>query len=281
MNLLPVIAACGLLAASTAGLHRVRRREARELADRVRAQSTVPATVPLAERVARLPPPVARYLRLALGEAPAAPPAIELQQTGRLRTSPAATRWMDFTATHTVAPLACAFAWNARVAIAPALHMRVLDSLVEGVGSGQLLLQSLLTVGHATGTPQMNSGALHRFLAEAVWYPWALLPSEALRWEAIDHDRARAHLTCLGTSVSLEFRFAPAGEVTGISSEGRWGRFDGGYRQLPWEGHFGDYARHGGVVVPTRGEVGWHVQGQLQLVWQGVVAGFTPVAGAR
>ena len=104
----------------------------------------------------------------------------------------------------------------------------------------------------------MNLGALHRFLAEAVWYPTALLPSLKLRWRAIDDRTANATLTDDGSAVSLDFRFSPSGEVASIYTPARWGTFDGGYKQVPWEGHFRRYARRDGMLVPSEGEVGWY-----------------------
>ena len=115
----------------------------------------------------------------------------------------------------------------------------------------------------------MNSGALHRYLAEAVWYPTALLPSAKLRWSPIDDNAALATLTDNGITVSLEFRFNATGEVAGIYSPARWGAFDGGYKQVPWEGHFLEYQSRGGIVVPSEGEVGWYSGGKWRPVWKG------------
>lgn len=266
--------ACGAAALAAAILQRMHAAAARADAERVRGQAGPAAAVDLERRLAGLPQPVVRYLRLALGEVPQAPAAVEMVQAGRLRTAPDAARWMEFTALHTAAPRGCAFQWNARVRLAPLLHVRVLDALLQGRGSGQVLLQSALRVGADGGTPEMDSGALHRFLAEAVWYPWALLPSDRLRWEPLDAQRALAILTCRGTTVALEFRFASSGEVSGIHAQARWGSFQGGYRQVPWEGHFSDYVREQGVLIPRRGEVGWYRDGVLELVWQGAVRSY-------
>jgi hypothetical protein len=72
----------------------------------------------------------------------------------------------------------------------------------------------------------------------------------------------------------LEFRFAQTGEVIGIYTPGRWGMFPGGYRQVPWEGHFRDYRERDGVVVPTEGNVGWYVDDEWRAVWKGTVNEF-------
>ena len=181
---------------------------------------------------------------------------------------------MSFSAEHLVVPPANGFVWDARVTVAPLLHVRVRDSLIEGRGSGLVSFLSAFTLSAAADTPEMNSGSLHRFLAEAVWYPTALVPSPTLAWTAIDETKALATLTDHDVSVSLEFRFAKTGEVTGIYTPGRWGKFADGYRQVPWEGHFRDYREYNGMLLPTEGEVGWYVDGEWRPVWKGTMTEF-------
>ena len=225
-----------------------------------------------------VPAPVARYLRRALGSHRSLA-VVRLQQLGTLRTDVRSERWMPFQAEHIIAPQGTGFVWNARVRIAPLLHVRVRDSLVEGRGSGQVSLLSALTVAEDAGTPEMNSGSLHRYLAEAVWYPTALLPSARLQWSAIDSNRSRATLSDRGVSVSLEFRFSDAGEVTGIYTPARWGSFDGGYKQAPWEGHFRKYQEKLGLFVPTEGDVGWYFDDKWHPVWRGRITAFDLQSG--
>lgn len=177
-----------------------------------------------------LPAPVARYFRRVLQQKQ---PIIQLAcftQVGTLRTNVHSDRWLKFEANQIVAPPATGFLWNACVAMAPLLHVRVRDALIAGHGSGQVSFLSAFTIAADGGNLEMNSGALHRYLAEAVWYPTALLPSAKLRWSAIDDNTALATLTDNGVSVSLEFRFNSAGEVASIFTPGRWGKFDGGYK---------------------------------------------------
>ena len=227
-----------------------------------------PAVRADAQSLDGVPPPVARYLRLAL-PARKSLREVRLRQVGTLRTDVNSERWMPFDAEHIVIPPATGFVWNARVQVAPLVHVRVRDALVEGKGSGQVSLLSAFTVSAAADTPEMNSGSLHRYLAEAVLYPTALLPSSQLRWSELDAARAEATLTSHGVPVTLEFRFAASGEVTSIYTPGRWGTFPEGYRQVPWQGHFRDYRERDGIVVPSEGDVGWYVDNQWQAVWKG------------
>jgi hypothetical protein len=221
-----------------------------------------------------LPPPVARYLRLAV-RSPQQIQEVRIGQRGTLRTSLTTERWMPFEAEHLVVPPARGFLWNARCQAAPLVHVRVRDALIDDVGSGQVSLFSALTVKAVAGGIEMNSGSLHRYLAEAVWYPTALLPQPGLEWTPIDAKRARATLSSGDTTVSLEFRFADSGEVSGIYTPGRWGAFEGGYRQVPWEGHFRDYRERNGFLVPTEGEVGWYTDNNdWRVVWKGTVTDY-------
>jgi hypothetical protein len=215
------------------------------------------------------PPPVARYLRRVFPRGPVALGVVRLEQEGELRTEVDNPRWLPFRATHLVTPLAPGFVWSARVQMAPFTYVRVRDVLTGGRGSGQVALWSAFGISAAAGDLAMNSGSLHRFLAEAVWYPTALLPSPQLQWRGVNDSTALAILTDHDVTVSLEFRFNRADEVAAIYTPARWGTFHGKYQQRAWEGHFRKYQVHGDLVVPAEGEVGWYVDGQLQLVWRG------------
>jgi hypothetical protein len=48
---------------------------------------------------------------------------------------------------------------------------------------------------------------------------------------------AKTHVDGRST-VSPEFRFVPSGEIAGIYSPGRWGKFADGSTLVPWESHF-------------------------------------------
>lgn len=227
-------------------------------------------------RLPPLPAPVARYLRHVLRDRQQPIRVARFSQVGQLRTDLEKDRWSDFEASQVVAPPVHGFVWNARVSIAPLLHVRVRDAYVAGQGSGRVSLLSAITVATDSGRHEMNSGSLHRYLAEAVWYPTALLPSAALQWHPISDGKAIATLTDAGTTVSLEFWFNDAGEVTGIYSSGRWGRFDGDYAQAPWEGHFRTYEERDGMLVPADGEVGWYSSsGVWRSVWRGKIVKVT------
>jgi hypothetical protein len=178
---------------------------------------------------------------------------------------------MKFRADHVVRSRSRSFSWDAKVWVVPLVHVRVRDTYAEGIGSGQVQLLSALTLASDSNNPELNAASLHRYLAEAVWYPTALLTSAGVQWRPIDNQRALATLSDSGNTVSLEFRFNEAAEVVGIYTEGRWKLAANGYELTPWEGRFSAYRRHQGVLVPCRAEVGWYANGRLEIVWTGEI----------
>lgn len=219
-----------------------------------------------------LPLAVRGYFQHVLAENQKLIKTLRMNQSGLLRTSTKTATWFPFSAEQVAIPSTVGFVWNARVEMPLATHVRILDSYIDGVGRGKVSFLSAFTVASDANKPQLNSAALHRFLAEAVWYPTALLPQSGVVWTAASDDNcAIATLTEEGVTVSLEFRFNADHEVIGIYSPGRFCRSDGAYKKLPWEGHFADYQLHCGMRIPMYGEVGWYEDGALQLVWKGNV----------
>ena len=258
------------------GRYKVKQREARlvsslyTLSDAANTALQIPTD---------LPAPVFRYLTQALPQSSKAIRQVVLEQSGQIRTSTSSKNWLEFSAKQVISPLAKGFVWNAKVKLPLATQLQVLDSYCAGVGSGAVSLFSALTVSAAANVPQLNSGALHRYLAEAVWYPTALLPQFGIVWEAIDDRTAVATLSDHGISVALEFRFNEADEVVGIYSPGRFARFGDEYKKVAWEGHFRHYQRHCGFLIPSQGEVGWYDDEKLQLVWKGVLSNVQILTG--
>ena len=218
-----------------------------------------------------LPPPVQRYLRLALRDGQPRPGTVHLQQSGRLRTGVESEQWLDFTAEETIAPDARAFVWDARLRLAPFVHASIRDAYVGGVADARVALQSAVTIAADRANHDLNSGDLYRLLAEAPWSPTLLLPREGLTWTAIDDHRAAATLTHGGESVTIEFRFNDAGEVASVFAAERPRSYGTTYVATPWEGRFSRYVTVDGVRVPAAGEVGWWVEGRWLPVWQGTV----------
>lgn len=216
-----------------------------------------------------LPAPVARYFRRVLTDQMPLIKAVTLRQSGMLRTETTSDVWRSFVAEQLVVPGAPGFLWNAKVRMPLGLHVRVLDSYHSGMGSGRISFQSALRMAAQAGGPELDSSALQRYLAEAPWYPTALLPMSGVSWGPIDEQTALATVTAHTLRVSIEFRFDEADEVSGIYTRGRFRRVNGRYQLTPWEGHFTRYVMRSGVRVPAEGEAGWYDNGSWLAVWKG------------
>lgn len=216
-----------------------------------------------------LPDVVQRYLRHVLVDRQRRIRMARMLQRGVLRTSTRSARWLSFDAEQLIAPLAKGFLWVARIRLFPCLNLQVCDSFVAGRGGGELRLFSTLRIAAERGRRELDEAALHRYLAEAVWSPTALLPSSGVHWSALDTESALASIEVAGIRVSLEFRFNSRDEVCSIHTPGRWMRTKGGYRKLPWRGRFADYSNRNGMIVPLFAEVAWFDNSDWQPVWQG------------
>ena len=107
-----------------------------------------------------------------------------------------------------------------------------------------------------------------RYLAEAAWYPTALLPSQGVRWEGIDDASARATLCDGTTTVTLEFRFGTDGLIAAVRAASRPRTAT---ESAPWLGRVSGYEQQAGMRVPVQGEVEWELPSGPAPYFQGLV----------
>src|SRR4028119_583245 len=169
-----------------------------------------------------LPEPVQRFFRTVLKDGQAIASAVKFSQQGQFNMSETEDKWSPFTATQLVITQRPGFDWDARIQMALGLNAFVHDTYLLGEGSLHASLLGLFTVAKMPSTPEANQGELLRFFAEAPWYPTALLPSQGVRWEAIDDTSARATLTDGATTVSVVFQFNAEGTIDTFRAEARY-----------------------------------------------------------
>ena len=118
---------------------------------------------------------------------------------------------------------------------------------------------SIVPLAHIEGGEELGQGALMRYLAESVWFPTALLPSQGVTWEPVDDRRAKAAITDNGRTVCLTFSFNSEDEIESVYSPDRYREVDGAFLPTPWEGRFYGHTDVNGYRVPTEAEVAWHL----------------------
>lgn len=155
--------------------------------------------------------------------------------------------------------------------MAPLVVVRVRDSYLGGSGAMLVRLAGVIPMVDQSGSPELAAGALHRYLAEAVWFPTALLPSQVVSWESIDDHSARATLNDGNTTVSLDFRFGEDGEIVQAYTPARSRDVNGTGVPTPWLCTYRDYAQVDGMRIPAEGEVGWVLPEGMLSYWRGKV----------
>lgn len=218
-----------------------------------------------------LPAPVRAYFENTLQEGQRYIDSARLKQEGKLRLGDASSSWKPFTATQHVTVDPPGFFWNASITLVPSVSIHIRDLFRDGDGSAGVSLHGVVPLDRAGPSQELNEAELVRYLAEAVWYPTALLPSEGVQWEPVDDQTAKATIDHGDVSASLTFSFNENHEVTRIYTENRYRRVDGEYEPTPWSGYWHDYQTRNEVRIPMEGEVVWHLpEGDFE-AWQGQI----------
>ncbi len=208
-----------------------------------------------------LPAPVARSLRRSGVVGRPVPHRVRVRQRGQILLRDT---WLPFTAQEAYSLDPPSFTWVAAVRLAGLPIARAKDSLTGGKGRMHVRLFNLVTVVDASG-PDMDQGALMRWLNETMWFPqvWA---TDVISWQPIDDTSARGRVTVGDLSVEAEFRFDSHGRLVDFRAD-RY-RIDGNSSVLTtWRTPLEAHGRLGGVEVPIRGRAVWELgTGDLEYI---------------
>jgi hypothetical protein len=232
-------------------------------------------TVYHASELSGLPAPVQRYFRAALTDGQPMVTAVTLEHTGTFNMSLTEQQWKPFTSIQSAITQRPGFDWEARIAVMPGLPARVHDAYIGGEGILHASLFGLATMAEQRDTPEMAQGELLRWFAETAWYPTALLPSQGVRWAAVDDTSATATMQDGDTSVTLLFRFNANGLIDSLRAEARGALIDGVNVPTPWEGRWSRYELRDGMRVPIEGEVAWMLPAGPWPYWRGRITSIT------
>lgn len=212
-----------------------------------------------------LPAPAARYFRRVLRDGQPLVRSAIAQTDAEFFINGA---WRPLRATQHFTAAPPQFVWDARIEMMPLVDVRVRDSYVRERGGMRASVLGLYTLADQTGTPELDQGALQRFLGEAVWFPTALLPSETVTWTARDDRSARVSIRDGAAEVGLVFEFEPTGLVKAMHGD-RFKEDRGRYSLQPWTIACDDYGERDGMLVPLHCEVAWIQDGSAESYWRG------------
>jgi hypothetical protein len=252
----------GALGLSNYGTRRWRE-AARTLTNKLEASRTdekcetrFPARFDLRE-LEGLPAPVQRYFRAVLTEGQPLIAAVTLELSGTLNLSATSERWKPFASRQRVLTRPPGFLWDANVSLLPGVAVRVVDGYIAGEGLLHAAALGLFAVADLHGGGEIARGELMRFFAEMAWYPTALLPSQGVRWEALDERSAKATIVDGPLMVTLLFSFNDAGLIESARAEARGAMVGKEMVMVPWEGRWSNYQTRHGMMVPISGEAAW------------------------
>jgi hypothetical protein len=204
-----------------------------------------------------LPAPVQRYFHAVLKDGQPIVATATIDIAGTFNMSPTGEQWKLFTSRQRVVTRRPGFLWDAKIAMLPGLPVHVVDSYIAGNGLLRAAILGLFTMADISGGGEIARGEFMRFFAETAWYPTALLPSQGVRWEAVDDRSANATLLDGPLTLTLLLRFNDAGLIDSFRAEARGGMVGKEMVMAPWEGNWSNYQTRDGMTVPFTGEVAW------------------------
>ncbi|MFD1469518.1 DUF6544 family protein [Hymenobacter caeli] len=200
-----------------------------------------------------LPAPVQRYFRHVLRAGQPYLRGLRWRHAGQFKTD-LKKDWMNITGEQYVTADPPGFIWQGTTR-----WFTARDEYVAGRGALTVRLLGALAIVRGHG-PHYDQGELLRWLSESILLPTALLPSQWLRWQAVDAHSARLLFTYRGEELAYLVRFNEADELVQCETQ----RYFGEDTLLPWVVRCAHYQERHGVRIPTALEASWVVDGQLQ-----------------
>ncbi len=236
------------------GARKFRERVARDIAQLFADAGPAVGPEDLHARRAALPEPIQRYLGFAISEAAPALCTVRLKHGGFLRPKPNGP-WLKIQGEEYFAVSRPGFVWHGQAETAEILWVDARDSLLGERGNMLVKFCSAFNVADAHG-PEIDQGASLRWLAEAMWFPFALVGAR-IHWEPVDHRSARATLVQDGLPVAALFEVDAEGKLIRVSGERYYDAGQGKPVLRPWFGRCAEWRDFGGFCVPTSVEVSW------------------------
>ncbi|HMG08241.1 MAG TPA: DUF6544 family protein, partial [Mucilaginibacter sp.] len=196
-----------------------------------------------------LPAPVQRYFKYVLKDGQPYISYVSLLHEGQFKTG-LDKGWTDIKGEQYFTIEKPGFIWKGTTNLFTARDMYIADK-------GRLIvsLLSLYNVVDGQGD-SFNQGELLRWLAENVWFPTNLLPSDNLNWVAIDENTAKLTFSYNGMSLFYIVTFNSSGEITQMETK----RYMDKNKLETWIGKLKNYKEINGVAVPTAIEAIWRLE---------------------
>lgn len=201
------------------------------------------------EQIADLPEPVQRYFRHVLKDGQPYISYVRLKHDGQFKIG-LDKGWWNIEGEQYFTTEKPGFVWKGSIFGGTARDMYLSDK-----GRLVVTILSLLTVVDGHGET-FNEGELQRWIVEGIWFPTNLLPSDRMKWSAIDSSTARLTFNYNEVSTSFVVTFDEIGEITQMETK----RFMDSEHKETWIGKMRDYGEVNGITIPTKVEVAWKLK---------------------
>ncbi|HJL18456.1 MAG TPA: hypothetical protein RMH99_22520 [Sandaracinaceae bacterium LLY-WYZ-13_1] len=198
------------------------------------------------------PEPMRRYLEHAIAPGTPLARAVRLEMEGEIKLGD---RWRPFEAEQVIR-WDRGFIWKADTKMAPGVHVKGSDRLVDGVGAMDWRLLGFVPVMSASG-PDIARSSAGRLEAETIWLPSVLLDDD-VRWRVEDGEHLQVAVHVAGDEGRLRFTLGDDGRLTSVELP-RWGDPEGAnFHLVPFGGIVEAEDTFEGYTVPTKVRVGWY-----------------------
>lgn len=174
---------------------------------------------------------------------------------------------------HLSSNVSAQFVWTATGRMNGFIPFRVVDAYVAGEGRLEARLLDAVPVARIGG-PDGARGEMMRYLSELPLMPDAILNVPDIRWRQTASDTVEATVATPGGDATVRFLFDPQGDIVGLQADDRPRMSGGAAIPTPWIGSFGRYRQFGRYRIPSYGEVGWLIDGELFTYWRGEIVDY-------
>jgi hypothetical protein len=201
------------------------------------------------EQISGLPEPVQHYFKNVLKQGQPYISCARLTHDGQFK-SGLDKKWADIKGEQYFTTEQPGYIWKGTTPLVTARDMYIANK-------GRLIvtLLSLVNVVDEQGE-EFNEAEFQRWLAESIWFPTNLLPSERLQWSAIDSNSAKLIFNYNELSVAFLVTMNSTGDITQMETS----RFMEKGKKETWIGKMYDYKEMNGILVPTKIEAIWRLE---------------------
>lgn len=220
-----------------------------------------------------LPSPVERYFKYVFPNGVPDVAIVKVMMAGDFR-RPLHDEFNPTTAKQSLSPALPALMFEAETPIFPGIWAIAYDAYLGGQMEMKAKIFGAFSVMDQPGTPELNKISLRRWLLEAPLYPQALIPSQYVRWEAVDDKHARVYANYQGLETSLLAEIDTQGKLLSLRAE------SDGDLTTPYHGSGefaarSDYRMVDGMMIPHKYVIARHAQGVDYPFWKGEITSYS------